>query len=533
MLVCLFSVNSNMVAPFPYQDEQFAWQLIETLGQGVTIVDREGLFIYVNSAYAKMVGRSQAALIGVSPLVLTHPEDHPTLQAAGQQRLNGLTSTYETRLLHANGSIIHVHITGVPRWQDNQVIGSFTIVTDITAHKRVAETSQENAILYQTLFSEIQQLHETTRQQAIVLEKRVIQRTAELEEERGRLQAILDTAGEAIYFSDANKIVRYVNPATERITGYTAEEIVGHPGHLWRGTTSQAVINHLEATVDRGEIWQGEVINRRKDGSLYDAYVTLSPLKNSQQQIIGHIGIQRDITALKELTRLREQFVSHIGHELRTPLTNLQMYLNLLRQGKPEKREHYMQVMQQAINRLGKLIDAFLEISNLTTDTEPVKLVPVALNALLYKLWQEKKTTASERQQTILFQLQPAPVFVWADSFLLSQLISHLLENALDYTPKGGEIIISLAQAEWAGEMWQLVQIQDNGPGIAEHEIPHLFDRFYRGGAAADYTISGTGLGLAICREIGQKLGGRITVESIPHTKTTFSVWLKPASKTS
>jgi signal transduction histidine kinase len=114
---------------------------------------------------------------------------------------------------------------------------------------------------------------------------------------------------------------------------------------------------------------------------------------------------------------------------------------------------------------------------------------------------------------------------------MLRQVMSHLLDNALEYTPAGGQVVVfAEEQRGEEGQEWITLAVQDTGPGLSAEELPRLFDRFYRGEAAANSALPGAGLGLAIAREIVDRLGGRITVASRPGEGATFTVFLRPAS---
>ena len=374
-------------------------------------------------------------------------------------------------------------------------------------------------------------LHGQIQRHAQELERRVEARTAELEEERSRLQTVLDAAGEAIYFTDADQRMRYANPATVRMTGYPLAEILGQPPSLWRGPTPPAVIDDMEGTLRQGEVWQGEVINRRRDGTLYDAIISLSPLYDAGGHLTGFVGVQRDITYLKELTRLREQFVSQIGHELRTPLTNLHMYLDLLQQGRPEKQEAYIKQLRRATVRLNRLIDGFLELSKWASDSNPLRLVPVNVSQLVVSVVVGRQERAWARDLALSAETQGTELAALAEPEMLRQVMSHLLDNALEYTPAGGQVVVfAEEQRGEEGQEWITLAVQDTGPGLSAEELPRLFDRFYRGEAAANSALPGAGLGLAIAREIVDRLGGRITVASRPGEGATFTVFLRPAS---
>jgi signal transduction histidine kinase len=238
---------------------------------------------------------------------------------------------------------------------------------------------------------------------------------------------------------------------------------------------------------------------------------------------------------LQDLDRLKDEFVSRISHELRTPLANMQLYLGLLRTGKPDKRDEYLQTLRHETARLNQLIEDLLEISRLDLGQTSIDLVPVDVNRLAALLQPDWQAAADARGLTFDLQCAPDLLPALADAALLTRALSNVVSNGLNYTPRGGcvtcgtVLVAARAEAGYIDGAWIKIVVQDSGAGIAPSEMSHVFDRFYRGKAARNYKVPGTGLGLAIAKEITEKLGGRITVESQLGQGTTFTIWLRPA----
>jgi len=427
-------------------------------------------------------------------------------------------------------------IVSVPLRVQQQVIGVVEVVDELpgrfdTSALRLIELLANAA----AIAIENARLYEEIHHYAVELETRVAERTAELQAERNRLMTIFDSAGEGIQIMDRNFVITYCNPATERITGYSVAEITGVQSRLIQPASVQhalplgAVPADLRSTVERGEVWRGELVSRRKDGTAFDLTVTLSPLYDSDGQLSGYVAVHRDITRLKELDRLRDQFVSRIGHELRTPLTSLIIYLDLLENGKVEKRAQYLTTLQREADRLRRLVEGFLKIAELDANRVGAELQTTDLNMVIGGVVHDHLARAAQRQQQLVFEPEINLPPAWIDADLVRDVIRRLLDNALNYTPLLGRIVCSTQLIVAANETWLTVSVQDNGPGIAADELPRMFERFYRGHAARDYTVPGVGLSLAICRETVGKLGGRITVDSVPAHGATFTIWLRPA----
>ncbi len=426
-------------------------------------------------------------------------------------------------------------IVCVPLRAQQQVIGVVEVLDELpgrfdTSALRLIELLANSA----AIAIENARLYEEIHRYAVELETRVADRTAELQAERNRLQTIFDSAGEGIQIMDRNFVITYCNPATEQITGYAADEIMGLQSRLVQPAAAQNALSigpvpaDLRSTVERGEVWRGELISRRKDGAAFDLTVTLSPLYDSDGRLTGYVAVHRDITRLKELDRLRDQFVSRIGHELRTPLTSLIIYLDLLENGKVEKRAQYLTTLQREADRLRRLVEGFLKIAELDANRVGAELQAADLNMVVGGVVHDHLARAAQRQQQLLFEPEINLPLAWIDADLVRDVLRRLLDNALSYTPLIGRIVCSTLLIIEGNETWLTVSVKDDGPGLAVDELPRMFERFYRGHAARDYTVPGVGLSLAICRETLAKLGGRITVASEPGHGATFTIWLRP-----
>jgi PAS domain S-box-containing protein len=225
---------------------------------------------------------------------------------------------------------------------------------------------------------------------------------------------------------------------------------------------------------------------------------------------------------LLELDRLKSKFVSDVSHELRTPITNLALYLELLRRGKPEKRETYLTVLSEQAGRLGRLVEDILNLSRLELGRDKLQLVPVELNSLVRQIVGSHRLRAEAKGLALRFVPAADLPVIGADAGQLTQVLSNLLANAVNYTEKGS---IHLRTRVGAGGEVGL-EIRDTGSGIDPDDMPHLFERFYRGRHISQSNIPGSGLGLAIVKEIVDLHGGRIEVSSQPNNGSTFTVWL-------
>lgn len=226
---------------------------------------------------------------------------------------------------------------------------------------------------------------------------------------------------------------------------------------------------------------------------------------------------------LQELDRLKSKFVSDVSHELRTPITNLSLYLDLLQRGRQDRRGQYEAILRKQVDRLNSLIDDTLQLSRLDMGKTQMQLAPQNVNKIVAECVAEIHSLA-EKVDSVQISTHFAPnlPLIWGDKEQLEVVLQNLLQNSLAYTPKG---VIGVSTQAGPHET-VCITVADTGTGIAAADLPHIFERFYRGTAVSQSTLPGTGLGLSIAREIVQKHHGDIRVESQPGVGTTFTVCL-------
>jgi signal transduction histidine kinase len=195
----------------------------------------------------------------------------------------------------------------------------------------------------------------------------------------------------------------------------------------------------------------------------------------------------------------------------------------------PVKSQNYVGTLRRETGRLTDLIEDLLTISRLEAGRVDIEIQPVNVDNLVADLVRDRAPMASKRQLNLEYKPSAGLPIASADPRLLTQVLSNLLTNALNYTPAGGSIWIFTEPEPGGGGAagWIWIHVRDNGVGISEQDQPHLFERFFRGTASRITGAPGTGLGLAISKEIVERLGGGITVESQTGQGSTFTIWLK------
>lgn len=422
-----------------------------------------------------------------------------------------------------------VHATaGFPLKRQERVIGVFNL-TYLSPHSfspdevRIlnlladqAAVAIENAQLYQQV-----QAHRER------LEAEVTARIFQLRQEKERADVILTHAADGVMLTDARGVIEYVNPSWERLTGYTTQQTLGQiPTVLKSGAKASPTYAEMWETIMAGQPWRGQLRDRRADGSFYDVDLTIAPVMDAEGQIVNLVGVHRDITALKEVERLKDEFVSNVSHELRTPIANLKLYQSLLQRGKPEKREAYLQVIARETARLEQLVTDLLNLSRL--DRGAITLVPelLDLNGLAADVVNRLLGMAQERRVTLELTQAPRLPSAWLDMAKMTQVLTNLVVNALNYTLPDGQVTVETSQETWENRPGVCLIVQDTGIGIAPTDQERVFERFFRAQGARDGRVPGTGLGLAIVKEIVELHDGQIKVQSELGQGSTFKVWL-------
>ena len=253
-------------------------------------------------------------------------------------------------------------------------------------------------------------------------------------------------------------------------------------------------------------------------------WITIVPVTDEEGECTGVVGLFKDVTDLERLEKTRRDYVANVSHELRTPLTAVRGLLEPLSDGMitdEETKQRYYRIMLREVIRLSRLITDMLELSRLQSGTEHMEVHSVNLEELLQDTRQNYLNEAAQRGIQLKLDMNRIP-FAMTDEDRVEQLLVILLDNAMHYTPEGGSITISAA--ETAGDRI-LVSVTDTGCGIAPEDLPHIFERFFK--TDKSRREGGTGLGLSIAKQIIDKLGESIFVESTPGQGTSFHFTLK------
>lgn len=355
-------------------------------------------------------------------------------------------------------------------------------------------------------------MYQQTLRYAELLERRVRERTAELEAQNAWLEAVLGSTSDGIIITDSDGQIADTN----RIA------------RMWLyHSLPPADVERFRETV-RDLARRAHV---RPDAVLeltgLDLELSASPIFGEQ----GAVGpavlvVVHDVSYLKALDRIKSQFVSNVSHELRTPLTSIRLYSSLIQRSAPENARRYFEPLEREVDRLSKLVEDILQISRIEAGQLELDRRVVDLNLLIEMAVMSHHILAESRGLALTYQTTNGKTMVSVDYDKFMQVVNNLIENAINYTPGGGHIRVTTECREKDARTWAVVTVEDTGIGIPEEEIDHLFERFFRGSEPQEMRIQGSGLGLAIVKEIVELHGGMVTVESQLGVGSAFTVWI-------
>jgi len=240
----------------------------------------------------------------------------------------------------------------------------------------------------------------------------------------------------------------------------------------------------------------------------------ITPLKILERERVEHLRELREKhTQLQELDQLKSRFVSNVSHELRTPLAVIKLYATLARKGRPEKQNHYLQTIEQETHRLETIVENILDLTRM--DRHALRISPewLAAEEIIAQVIQVYEETAQTRGIELRNRVRDHLPPLWADKNHLIQMLTNLVDNALKYTPRGGQVWVAAREIGTDSRRMLEIAVGDTGVGIPKDEQEKVFDRFYRGSNNTPGS-TGTGLGLAIVQELVLQHGGRVTLKS-------------------
>jgi two-component system phosphate regulon sensor histidine kinase PhoR len=375
---------------------------------------------------------------------------------------------------------------------------------------------------------------------------------AELARDRSQMRAVLNTMVDGLLVTDGAGQVRLLNPAAARLLGIATTSVsgktvldltldaplqslvdevlrTGAPAIRERSLRTPAERVVAVSAVPIGGAVDGELPEQENDPaaaplSLIPTLSSSPPPSRPGAAPTGVALVFHDLTAARRVERMRRDFVANASHELRTPLASMRVMVETLLNGAredPESAQHFLQILDRELQRMTALVNDLLELSRLDARVEAAPAQRVALAPLAAELEAGWQAVAGDRGLQLEVAV-PEGLTILGEVQGVRQILNNLLDNALKYTPAGGQVSV-LARRE--GESI-ILEVTDTGIGIPAADRDRIFERFYRVDRDRSRDMGGTGLGLSIVKHLVQSYGGSITVESRLNRGSTFRVAL-------
>ena len=471
--------------------------LIDNLPATIYVKDRECRKVIANRADLKIVGvKTEVEVLGKTDLETYGPEvgmrgftDDKKVIDSGEAVLNR-----EEDFWDENGIQRWLITSKIPLTEENgEIIGLVGIGRDITEQK----LAQEKIL---------------------------------------KLSMGIEQSSATIVITDTNGNIEYVNPAFTATSGYSEEEARSqNPNILKSGNMGTSVYKDLWETISSGNVWRGELQNKKKDGSLYWEWATIASIKNDKGLITNYIAIKEDITENKKMQaeliqakekaeesdRLKSAFLANMSHEIRTPLNSIIGFSELL--GDPsfdeQQKDEFRQTIVDNGNNLLFIISDIMDFSMLEAGQMKIRKELISARKLLTELQNDFSKKANQKgiEFRIALSQNTPDVQIESDLYRIRQIFNNLIGNALKFTLKGYIEIGYQVENNIV-----TFHTKDTGIGIDSAYHQSIFERFRQVDLAKTRKYGGNGLGLAISKNLVELLGGTIWVESEPDKFSNF-----------
>jgi PAS domain S-box-containing protein len=483
--------------------------LLNSTAEAIYGIDAQGDCTFCNPAALQMLGyASDTDLLGKNIHQLIHhtkadgsprPADHCALN----QVMNEGTGVHVKHDIfwRADGSHFPVEYRGHPIYAQNEIVG--VVVTFLDISKKI-----------------------------------------QAEQEMQKLSQVIEQASDAVFITDSDGIIGYVNPAFETITGYRKEEIAGQHFKMLCAAYHNNQPDQLWRTVMRGDIFSGVRLNKRKDHEEFYSQEVVAPLKDTLGNITHIVFTCRDISVQLEqeakmqsviiqkqvaehASNEKSSFLANMSHELRTPLNAIIGYSEILQEEfEDEQRSEAVDDLKKihaAGSHLLALINDILDFSKIEAGKLELHFEDVDIDELLQEVVHMIMPIMQKNRNHFKLQMADDLGVMHADVIRLRQCLINLLSNASKFA-QGNDVTLQVCREQRQGTSWMTFAVQDQGIGISEDKVAHLFKAFSQADASTTRRFGGTGLGLTISRRLVRMMGGDIEVQSHPGRGSTFTI---------
>ncbi|HEX2934451.1 MAG TPA: PAS domain S-box protein [Bacteroidales bacterium] len=457
--------------------------------EGLLIHDN-GRIVDINPACEKMLGVDMDMIINSSIYDYIHPDYQEMIRLRSEEKIPG---KYEAMLVRSDGSVFPVEI-------------------------------EANYITIKGKTFRVAAIRDITEQK-------------KTEVQINKFLSAITQSPAAIVITDTEGNIEYVNPQFTKITGYSFDEAIGkNPSILKSGLTNPEVYAELWNTLKEGNIWKGEILNKRKDGAFFWESATMAPIKNDRGVTISYLAVKEDITAKKEAEQAliqsqqklqqanatKDKFFSIIAHDLKNPFNIILGFADLLLQNHKEydedTRESVIKTIYDISLKTFNLLENLLAWSRTQTGKIPFSPKVIDLQTLTNDSISLFKEIA-DKKRIKLTSMVTEDLSVFADRDMVATVLRNLIVNGIKFTPREGKVMVL---AEKSVDNMILIEVKDSGIGISPEKIEVIFSVDRDWSESGTEEESGTGLGLFLCKEFVEKNGGRIWLESEVSVGTSF-----------
>lgn len=369
--------------------------------------------------------------------------------------------------------------------------------------------------LYVTQSGELRQLAEAMNQMAAHLDERI--RT--VTRQHNEIQAILSSMVEAIVAVNAEgQIIRF-NDAASGLFHISPEK--AKDKNISEVVRNTELVEFIKSTLSSREIRETHIVMLDDQRTLQ---IRGTRLRDSSGDIIGALIVLNDVTQIKQMERVRRDFVANVSHELKTPITSIKGFVETLKDGavhEPENADRFLEIVSRHTDRLNAIIDDLLKLSRLEDEGVSIEFEESGILKIIQDATTVCRKKADRKRIAIEIECDD-DLSATVNPPLFEEALINLIDNAIKYSPEASRIHITGIRTEEGIRL----SVKDRGPGIPKKHLPRIFERFYRVDRARSRDMGGTGLGLSIVKHIVQAHQGEVTVESVVGSGSSFTIHL-------
>lgn len=480
------------------ESENLFRTLMESTSACIVIYDEQYL-LYTNHAFENLMGYSRKELLDMHFWEIGHPDDREIMKKRGQTRVQKkeVVADYQFRIVTKDENVRWVNYKAAPITYKGRSAAIGTLY-DITEQKKAAQ-------------------------------------------EIKKLSTVIEQSPLSIIITDTDGTIEYANRAFLATSGYTFKEVIGqNPRILKSGQTPQKTYKDLWKTVSSGMVWKGNLINKKKDGSIYTEIEVVFPVFADDGKVIRFAAIKRDVSKEKELerelliekkraeeaNRLKTNILTNMSHELRTPLNGILGFSTLISDsGDLAEIREMTQYIQESGQRLLRTLNLVIEISVMESGNFEPDYHEIDLNDVIRKILREYKEEAQKKNIAIKFDDPLTSFPIISDLKFTHGVLGNLVDNAVKFTNEGW-VSVSVEKEENTEQNYVIITVADTGIGISEKNQKLIFEDFQQESMGYNRVYEGTGLGLSLSKKYVELLGGYIKLKSKVGEGSAFSVYL-------